>query len=296
MSVVDISLKSYRVAAPTVDTQTDRSIRMIYNISEYQPLIKSVVINMAGRTTHISDIEDTIQNINIKLLDGLLNKYDASRGTIEMFIINVARSTTIDMWRRNTRKAKIFATPSDPRSRSDHDTAEDGRVLDHSLDTYDNTTYVDAVDVDITEVQQSVVCHMSQSALSAMLNVERDSELLWVLDLLNDSDKAFILAAVCDDYDIKARADDLGITDGALRIKKHRVLNKLKSIASNKRSLELAIDTAINRASLKTGNRLSVSVGDYPYEIVTKVINKYQKAGWHIVYIHEGDKRLDFSM
>lgn len=173
-------------------------------VEKYQSLIRSVVMNLAGKTTSMEDIDDIVQNINIKLLDGAA-KYNPERGTEEMFISMISRTTTIDKWRGNTRQHALFSSISAPSvsgEQSEQCSDDTVKMSDDSL-----------------------------NALELMLKQEKYAELENLLEHLKQDDRDFLMMCLCEEYDIRQCACGLGITEAALRVRKHRLLTKLKALS-----------------------------------------------------------------
>lgn len=180
-------------------------------LEKYQSIIRVVVARMAGPKTCKADIDDVIQNVNLRLLESGLDNYDPNRGSIEAYIAVMARSMTIDAWRRKKR-APIAASDAIEASENGgyNDSSGDGRSY----------TYVPA---------ESMTDH-SEDALAMLLREEQRNRLEKAIKKLSPDDQHFLLISMRPDYDNQAYAKRLGMTEVALRVRKFRLAERLKAL------------------------------------------------------------------
>lgn len=184
-------------------------------IENYQNIIRSVVIRMAGATSCVADLEDVIQSVNLRLLETGLANFDPARGTIEAYIAVMARSMTIDSWRRRKRLPVAASDEMDARENGGYDEGDNFR-----------SSYLNA---------ENITDH-SEDVLSMLLREEQRGKMEAAIKKLTPDDQHFLLISMQPNYDNRAYAERLGLTEVALRVRKFRLAERLKAILAELQS------------------------------------------------------------
>ena len=176
---------------------------MIALTREHTNTIRAVVLKTIGGRAPSDLVADLVQDTALQLLEESgsrsLKEYDPDRGmSLSTFIGMVAKSVTLDHLRRNNRMVK--------RERPLDDT-EDGDGL-----------------------QAEAIAHEhGEDALSMLIRREQRERLTAVLDVLSSEDRMLLEALLTgDEYTVKQLADKMGITDGALRVRKYRMAERVR--------------------------------------------------------------------
>lgn len=185
------------------------------DIGKYQHIIRGVVIRMAGPTSCAADLEDIIQSVNLRLLEGSIASYDQSRGTVEAFIAVMARSMTIDAWRRKKRAPIAASDEMDARENGGFDEGSEYR-----------SSYLSSEDI----------MDHSEDALTMLVREQQRERLEAVIKKLSKDDQHFLLVSMQPDYDNRAYAERLGVTEVALRVRKYRLAERLRSLLAEVQS------------------------------------------------------------
>ncbi len=165
-------------------------------LAEYQKLIKTIVWRIAGHSLTKDDIDDVVQEVNLRLLDPARRPdHDPARGEVSAWIGTMARSMSIDALRKH------------------------GRMLPSS----------DVLDDDREEPGESLV-DVSDDAITMLLREEQLSKLDSVIKSLPPDDQHFLIICLRDDYDNEAYAMRLGVQPVALRVRKMRLADKLRQM------------------------------------------------------------------
>ena len=182
-------------------------------INTHQKLIRAVVFKLAGATTPHADLEDVIQNVNLRLLEGGLTQFDPARGSIEAFITVMARSMTIDGWRRTQRRP----TPA-------------GDEIDTHVGHGECTAF------HASNPQASDLTDHADDALTMLLREEQRNHVEEIIKRLPPDDQHFLLVSIRPEFDNRAYAKRLGVTEVALRVRKHRLSERLRSMINELKS------------------------------------------------------------
>lgn len=185
------------------------------DITKYQHIIRSVVVRMAGPTSCTADLEDVAQDVLIRLLETGLANFDAKRGSIEAYIAVMARSMTIDMWRRKKRAPIAASDEMDARENGGYDEGEQH-----------HSSYLSGEDI----------TDHSEGALELLIREEQRGRLESVIKKLSPDDQHFLLISMQPDYDNRAYAERLGLTEVALRVRKFRLAERLRALLAETQS------------------------------------------------------------
>jgi RNA polymerase sigma factor (sigma-70 family) len=183
-------------------------------IEKYQNIIRAVVVRMAGSTSCSADIDDVVQSVNLRLLEHGMANYDPARGPVESYIAVMARTMTIDAWRRKKRA---------PLPASDQ------------MDAKENGGYVDG-DARPSSISADSITDASDDALAMLIREERRTRLETAIKKLTPDDQHFLLVSMRPDYDNRLYAQRLGVTEVALRVRKFRLAERLRELLAGTQS------------------------------------------------------------
>jgi RNA polymerase sigma-70 factor, ECF subfamily len=168
---------------------------MSLELLKFQGLIKAVVTNVAGHCLCQSDIQDLVQDTNMKVLT---NTFDPARGSMAGWVSTIAHNLAVSALRRTSR----HAIP-------DSDALEDAEVgigdIDVSDPNADDVLYILAREQKLAKIQS-------------------------LLSKLDPDDQHFLIVSMRDDFDAEAYAKKLGVTPVALRVRKHRLGERLRAM------------------------------------------------------------------
>lgn len=173
---------------------------MLDKIEKFQGLIFKTVYGVVGASVDRADVEDIVQDVNLHLMTKIPEQYDPSRGELSTFIHTITRNLTIDYLR--------------------------GRpwVRCTSLDEY--STNGD----DGTEYQEQLAVDPGLDALSALIKYEQEQRLAAAIKELEPEDRLFLKLVLSDDFDTESYAAKRGITAVAVRVRKSRIADKLRTL------------------------------------------------------------------
>lgn len=172
-------------------------------VSEYQNLIKSIVYKVCGNAICKSDVDDIVASVNLKLLEKegskSLSAYNAASGMeLTTFIGMVAKCEAVDTLRRR----KPCVTIQEEKDEDDR-----GEIY----------TPISA----------------ETDALTALLRKEQAAKVRKAIKMLTEDEQHFLAVIMSDDGSVEQYAEQLGVTVGNLKVKKHRIIAKLKKILRN---------------------------------------------------------------
>lgn len=174
---------------------------------KFQNLIRAVVTNVAGHAIDRNDLQDIIQETNIRVLT---NTFDPARGSMAGWVSTIAHNQAISALRRMSRHA--------PPSSDALDAAESGG-------SDPDEPHVNLGSVDIADPATEDILHI--------LTRERLAEKIEaVLGQLNPDDVHFLLISCREDYSNAEYSKKLGVTEVALRVRKLRLGEKLRALLS----------------------------------------------------------------
>lgn len=169
-------------------------------IEKFQGLIFKTVYGVVGTSVDRADVEDIVQDVNLHLMTKIPEQYDAARGELSTFIHTVARNLTIDYLRG---RPWVRCSSLDEQSTSN----EDG------------TEYFDHVAVD-----------PGMDALTMLIRHEQEQRLTAAIKELEPEDRLFLKLVLSDDFDTESYAEKRGITAVAVRVRKSRIADKIRTL------------------------------------------------------------------
>ena len=187
------------------------------DLGQYQTLIRQIASrSLYDSAKRRADVEDLVQEINLRLLSGALAQYDAARGTIEAFITVMAKTMAIDAWRRSQRRPIAASIEMEASERGGWDDSA-GELRSHYLQANDLQDH-------------------SEDALAMLMREEQVNRLDNLIKQLDPDDQHFILVSCQDNFDSKQYAERLGVTEVALRVRKFRLGQKLRQMLLDSKS------------------------------------------------------------
>ncbi len=176
---------------------------------KFQGLIRAVVTNVAGQTLDRNDLQDIIQETNLKVLT---NTFDPNRGSMAGWVSTIAHNQAVSALRRWNRHAK-------PAS----DALESAESGSSDPDASDAAVYLG--DLDMADPASTDILHiLSRERLKGKIES--------VIGQLDDDDLHFLLISLKEGFSYEAYARELGTSEVALRVRKHRLAQQLRLMLS----------------------------------------------------------------
>jgi RNA polymerase sigma factor (sigma-70 family) len=194
------------------------------DLAKYQDLIRTVVFKMGGATTPRADLEDVVQNINLRLIETGLANFDPTRGSIEGYISVIAKTMTIDAWRKNQRLPIAASEAMDSSERGANNVDSNHGVGEGS--TGFSVAYLAANSLE----------DQSDDTLTMLLRDEQRDLLDSLIKQLPPDDQHFLLVSFKNDFSYKEYAARLGMTEVALRVRKHRIGERIRDLIAKIKS------------------------------------------------------------
>jgi len=165
---------------------------------QYEPLIRSSVMKVAGEQMTNEDIGDMVQTIYLDMLGGKLQNYDPKRGCkFSTYLAMIARRTTVSVLRAQRKTVGLIES-----TKTDDDHDPNGVVL-----TSDEG-----------------------SAFEALVRQEHMQRVRASIEKLPEDCKDVLLAAMDDNFDMATYAKEKGCTYNAVAVRRHRAIKKLRKI------------------------------------------------------------------
>lgn len=171
-----------------------------------QHVIRSVVFKVAGHSLDKNDLQDILQEVNLRVLSG---GYDPARGTMAAWVSYIAHNKAIDALRRWSRRAKPASDAMDQ--------ATEGGAGDE--DALANSNGIG--DIEMADPH-------TEDILQALTRERMTGKIESVIGQLASDDLHFLLISLKSDFSYEDYAKDLGTSDVALRVRKHRLVEKLR--------------------------------------------------------------------
>lgn len=174
------------------------------DLAGVQNLIRAVVTNVAGHALSQADLNDLVQETNLK---ALTHKFDEARGSLQGWVSSIARNLAIDAMRRVRRQA---IPDSDSLDAAEHNEYNDNAGI-HGIDLSDRSS------ADIIEI---------------LTREHRLAKIQQALAKLHPDDQHFMIVSLREDYDCEKYAAKLGVSPISLRVRKHRLGERLRQIVA----------------------------------------------------------------
>ena len=184
-------------------------------IEEYQGIIYSVVRRVVNGSLGQEEVKDIVQDVNLRLLDASRRPdHDPSRGEISQWICAMAKSMSLDALRKHGRRAAVH--------------------FDESASASEDHVQGVATHSDAAQIHQ--LERAANDALSMLLREEQRSVLAGVVGLLSEADREFLAVSLRDDYCADAYAAEIGVKPVALRVRKLRLSEKIRTLLASTKS------------------------------------------------------------
>lgn len=171
---------------------------IVEELLKVQQAIMDAAVRTAGHALDPSDIQDIVQDVNIRVLTG---SFDPAKGSMAAWAASMAHNRAIDFIRRKNRRAV-------PAS-------------DALADEPEENDQVRIEDIDISDPHAEDVLHM----IAADRQLGKAEQ---VLASLPPDDLHFLLISMDEDFKYADYAKVLGMTEVALRVRKYRITTKLR--------------------------------------------------------------------